>query len=285
MDLETQTSESLTDIDLFDDETLTPEEPAEPTSDAGNQGEGNPTGTEQTEPQGNNAPAQPMLDIVYNGQAMQLTKEQAVQLAQKGMNYDKKLQEIEQLRNAPEKQLLQKLAMQSGMPYEQFLANFQNQIRQSTVQIRAEQLARSGMDMNTAMRLADTELQKEELQNVQRAQEQQRQQFRQQFEMRQLAQAQHKQQFMSEIADLMKENPDFQTKYPNFEAMPKVMQDAIVSGGSIKQAYQQVVIEELRNENAAYKQNQINREQSPGSASGGRANAKDVFEDALFGDD
>lgn len=287
---DTQTSEPMDtneDIDLFadDDTDFTGEQTSDPIETEPAQQETNPQEpTQQQEPENN--PAQTMLDIVYNGQPIKLTQEQAVQFAQKGMNYDKKLQEIEQLKNSPERQLLNQLAAQSGLPYDQFLNNFKEQIKQSTITVRAEQLAQNGaMDMNTAMMLAKSEIEKEELQNRQNAEEQKRQQFRQQFEQRQQAEAQRKEQFIREIGELVKENPDFQKQYPTVESMPKVMQDAILNGGSIKQAYQQVVIEQLRTENAAYKQNQFNMNQSPGSASGRRANSSDAFLNSLFGDD
>lgn len=288
MSEETQTSESLDSIDLFAEEI--PEEfDTVPTSAEENQpvvpqGEQQTEEGQETEPEGQ--PAQTMLDIVYNGQSMQLTREQAVQLAQKGMNYDKKLQEIEQLKNSPEKQLLQRLAVQSGLPYEQFLDTFQQQIRQSTVQARASQLMQDGyMDEDTAMRLAAAELDKEELQNQRAVEEQQRQQFRQQLERQQQAEAQRWANFNREIGELVREYPGFEKKYPTLESMPQVMQDAILGGTSIKQAYQQVVIEELRNENAAYKQNQVNKGQSPGSAAGAGTQSSDVFLSSLFGDD
>jgi len=285
---ETQTSETVDtsneEIDLFaDDSDVIEEQTSEPMEQA----------QQETEPQGEaeqnrqaNPEAQTTLDIVYNGQPMQLSREQAVQLAQKGMNYDKKLQEIELLKNSPERQLLAQLAEQSGLPYDQFLNNFQNQIRQSTVQVKAEQLAmQNGLDMDTAMMLAESEFEKEQLQNRVNAEDQKRQQFQQQMRLRQMVEAQRKDQFVKEIGEILKENPDFQTQYPNVESMPKVMQDAILGGGSIKQAYQQHVIEQQRNEIAAYKQNQINMNQSPGSASGRRANSSDAFLNGLMGGD
>lgn len=286
---ETQTSETMDtsseEIDLFADndsdfiEEQTSEQMEQTQQETEPQGEAEQN--QQTDPE-----AQTTLDIVYNGQPMQLSREQAVQLAQKGMNYDKKLQEIELLKNSPERQLLSQLAEQSGLPYDQFLNNFQNQIRQSTVQVKAEQLAmQNGLDMDTAMMLAESEFEKEQLQNRINAEDQKRLQFRQQLELRQMAEAQRKEQFVREISEILKENPDFQKQYPNVESMPKVMQDAILGGGSIKQAYQQYVIEQQRNEIAAYKQNQINMNQSPGSAVGRNANSSDAFLSSLFGDD
>ena len=288
---DTQTSEPMDtneDIDIFadDDDTDFPVEPtSEPEEEVTEpQHDGQEQQTEQTPEE------QPFLDIVYNGQQMHLTKEQAITLAQKGQNYDKKMQENESLRhaleNSPERLMLQKMAQQSGIPYDQFLSQFQNQMKQSAVQVRAEQLMQTGvMDQQTAMRLAQAELEKEELLNQRSVEQNQRNQQRQQFEQMQRAEQQRREQFARDIKELVAEYPDFAKKYPTIESMPKVMQEAVKNGTSIKAAHQQVVIDEMRNEIAAYKQNEKNKAMSPGSASGVGSKKVDPFEAALFGDD
>ena len=214
---ETQTSEPMDtneDIDIFaDDDTDFPVEPtSEPEGEVTEtQQEGQEQQTEETQQQ-----ESPFLDIVYNGQQMHLTKEQAITLAQKGQNYDKKMQENESLRqqlaNSPERLMLQRMAQQSGIPYEQFLTQFQNQMKQSAVQVRAEQLMQTGvMDQQTAMRLAQAELEKEELLNQRSVEQNQRNQQRQQFEQQQRARQQAKEQFTREIAELVKEKKNIGT--------------------------------------------------------------------------
>ena len=288
---DTQTSEPMDtneDIDIFaDDDTDFPVEPtSEPEGEVTDQQqEGQAQPTEETQQQ-----ETPFLDIVYNGQQMHLTKEQAITLAQKGQNYDKKMQENETLRqqlaNSPERLMLQRMAQQSGIPYDQFLTQFQNQMKQSAVQVRAEQLMQTGvMDQQTAMRLAQAELEKEELLNQRSVEQNQRNQQRQQFEQMQRAEQQRREQFARDIKELVAEYPDFAKKYPTIESMPKVMQEAVKNGTSIKAAHQQVVIDEMRNEIAAYKQNEKNKAMSPGSASGVGSKNVDPFEAALFGDD
>ena len=288
---DTQTSEPMDtneDIDIFaDDDTDFPVEPtSEPegeVTETHQEGQAQPT--EETQQQ-----ETPFLDIVYNGQQMHLTKEQAITLAQKGQNYDKKMQENETLRqqlaNSPERLMLQRMAQQSGIPYDQFLTQFQNQMKQSAVQVRAEQLMQTGvMDQQTAMRLAQAELEKEELLNQRSVEQNQRNQQRQQFEQMQRAEQQRREQFARDIKELVAEYPDFAKKYPTIESMPKVMQEAVKNGTSIKAAHHQVVIDEMRNEIAAYKQNEKNKAMSPGSASGVGSKNVDPFEAALFGDD
>ena len=141
------------------------------------------------------------------------------------------------------------------------------------------------MDQATALRLAQAELEKEELLNQRNAEQKQRDAAQQQFEQKQREEQQKQAQFSNEFAELLRENPEFQTKYPTFDKLPKVMQDAIKNGSGIKAAYQQVQIEELRNEIAAYKQNDKNKAASPGSASGIGTKEIDAFLLGFDGDD
>ena len=288
MDFETQTSETMDEeIDLFaDDDDM--DFPDDQTSEAGDELAEEQQETPVVEPQQTEQVVEeaPFLDIIYNGQQMHLTKEQAITLAQKGQNYDKKVQELEALKNSPERQIFARMAQQSGMTVDQLISSFEDNLRQSTIQVRAEQLMRNEyMDQSTAMRVAQAEIEKEELLNQRNAEQQQRNQAQQEFIQRQQAEQQKKAQFNNEFAELLRENPDFAKKYPTFDSLPKVMQEAVRNGSGIKGAYQQVQIEELRNEVAVYKQNEKNKSMSPGSVSGVGTKAIDPFEAALFGDD
>ena len=291
MDFDTQTSEPMDteDIDLFaddDDMDFLDEPTSEPEEEVTEPQQEVPAVDEQQTEQQTAPEETPFLDIVYNGQQMHLTKEQAITLAQKGQNYDKVMQQLEQARNSRERQLMQQLAQQSGQPYDQFLNSFGEQLRQSTIQVRAEQLMQSGvMDQATALRLAQAEIEKEELLNQRNAEQQQRNQAQQQILQKQQAEQQKKAQFTNEFAELLKENPDFQTKYPTFDVLPKAIQDAMRNGSGIKTAYLQVQVEEMRNEIAAYKQNEKNKTMSPGSAIGIGAKEVDSFLLGFDGDD
>jgi len=291
MDFDTQTSEPMDteDIDLFaddDDMDFLDEQTSEPEEKVTEPQQEVPAVDEQQTEQQTAPEETPFLDIVYNGQQMHLTKEQAITLAQKGQNYDKVMQQLEQARNSRERQLMQQLAQQSGQPYDQFLNSFGEQLRQSTIQVRAEQLMQSGvMDQATALRLAQAEIEKEELLNQRNAEQQQRNQAQQQILQKQQAEQQKKAQFTNEFAELLKENPDFQTKYPTFDVLPKAIQDAMRNGSGIKTAYLQVQVEEMRNEIAAYKQNEKNKTMSPGSATGIGAKEIDSFLLGFDGDD
>jgi arsenate reductase-like glutaredoxin family protein len=285
---DTQTSEPMDtdDIDLFADDDM--DFPDDQTSEAGEEVVEEQQENPVVEPQQTEQVVEEtsFLDIVYNGQPMHLTKEQAITLAQKGQNYDKKVQELEALKNSPERQIFARMAQQSGMTVDQLISSVEDNLRQSTIQVRAEQLMRNEyMDQTTAMRVAQAEIEKEELLNQRNAEVQQRNQAQQELIQRQQAEQQKQVQFNNEFAELLRENPDFAKKYPTFDSLPKVMQEAVRNGSGIKGAYQQVQIEELRNEVAAYKQNEKNKSMSPGSVSGVGTKAIDPFEAALFGDD
>lgn len=289
--MDEQTSESVVEesIDLFADEEPEVEQTSEAEDD---------TFAEETQPEEEEAPAEPdgqqsdagaenILDIVYNGQAMSLNRQQAIEMAQKGMNYDKLQQRLQAAENSPERQMIARLAQQSGMDVNSFMQSLEQQLSEYQVNTRAEQLlSDSYMDRDTAMRLARSEIEKEALQNEKAAQERAQQEYLNKQQAQAMENQRKRDTFTKEIQELVNTYPDFQSKYPTIESMPKVMQDAIRNGESIKSAYQQVIIDELRSENAAYKQNQKNAIASTGSATGtGATNAKDPFLSALYSDD
>jgi hypothetical protein len=69
-----------------------------------------------TEQQPKTEPTSFELEVKYNKASQKLTKEQAIEYAQKGMNYDKVLGELEGLKNDPAVQLVLKTAKEYGVP-------------------------------------------------------------------------------------------------------------------------------------------------------------------------
>lgn len=270
-------------IDLFADEEP---EVDEPTSEATEDSEEAESDVQPAEEQPADVP-QTVLDIVYNGQAMSLTKEQAVELAQKGMNYDKIQQKLNEAQNSKANVTIAKLAQKNGVPVDALLDSLMKQAEEMEITTRANQLMDSEgyMDIDTAKRLARTEIERDALQNQQLEAQRQRDQMLRDFEQKQLERQRKEAAFQKDIADLMQMDKDFQKKYPTIESMPKLMQEAIQNGESIKSAYLQTVIEEQKTKIAAYEQNAKNASMSTGSASGIGASNKDAFLGALFGDD
>lgn len=251
---------------LFDDATET--EPAEESEEAAE-------GGEETEA----SPDAELVTIPFNGQEIQVTKEQAAQLVQRSVAYEQQKREMEQLRNSPERTILQEMAMQAGVPYEQFLQTFTQNIQAQQIQTRAAQLAQEKfLDEDTALQLAKLEIENQKLSSQQQMTISRQQEIQRQIQMEQQA-------FIQEIGALCQQYPDFQTKYPTLDKMPQEMQQAIQSGGSITAAYQSILLKEKDNEIAMLKQNQTNVQRAPGSAAGNGSNDTDAFLNALWSDD
>lgn len=285
--MDEQTSESVMDesIDLFADEEPLAEEQ---TSDFAEEAEEATTQEQTEQEQGSVQTEEPasVLDIVYNGQAMSLTKEQAVTLAQKGMNYDKLQQRLQEAENGREVQLINKLAQKNNVSVDALIASLEQQAEEMEITARANKLMdESYMDLDVARRVAKAEIEKEALQNQQIAAQRRTDEIRQKIEAQNAENQRKRESFNKEIGELTHAYPDFQKKYPTIESMPQIMQDAIRNGESIKAAYQQVVIEEQKQTIAALNQNNKNKLASTGSATGLGATGKDPFLGALFSDD
>lgn len=273
------------DLDLFAEE----EEPGglfEDATEAEQTGESEETaeGGEQSDEE--QKPNTELVTIPFNGQEIQVTKEQAAQLVQRSVAYEQQKREMEQLRNSPERTILQEMAMQAGVPYEQFLQTFTQNIQAQQIQTRAAQLAQEKfLDEDTALQLAKLEIENQKLSSQQQMTISRQQEIQRQIQMEQQAKAQKQQAFIQEIGALCQQYPDFQTKYPTLDKMPQEMQQAIQSGGSITAAYQSILLKEKDNEIAMLKQNQTNVQRAPGSAAGNGSNDTDAFLNALWSDD
>lgn len=283
--------EDFGEVDLFAEEDFGEDFAADEVTDEGDAGatqEGSDGGQvgEQSAGQADGQD-EPVLEVPLNGQMVRLTREQAAELAQKGVTAQQQLEQVRQQQlMTPERMLLEQLAIQAGMEYEQFLSTFQSQMQENAIRERAALLVNEEfMDEQAALVVARTELENRALRNQQQAAQQQMEQRQRQAAMEQQLVRQRREAFNQEIGELVRENPGFEQKYPTVESMPEVMQRAIREGGSIRAAYQQVMIEELSAKVAAYEQNQSNAGRSPGSARGQSGQEMDGFVGALFSED
>lgn len=88
------------------------------------------------------------MRIKYNGQEQEITLEQAAQLAQKGMNYDKVLNERNGLRvDARASELMRRLAEANGMDVEQYVGFVENQQKAVMLQKEAQNIRTKYPDM------------------------------------------------------------------------------------------------------------------------------------------
>lgn len=74
------------------------------------------------------------LNVKYNGVEQTLSKDEARVFAQKGMNYDHVMQELTQLRSAPEIAIVGELARKAGMSKEDFLNHISAQVHKEAAE-------------------------------------------------------------------------------------------------------------------------------------------------------
>lgn len=109
------------------------------------------------------ATAQPKPDaklkLKYNGEEKEITTEEAITLAQKGMNYDHIKSELETLKNSEEAKILSDLAKEHGFKTgAEYLQSIRDQARQEKISKRAVELENDGVPAEHAKRMAELEL-------------------------------------------------------------------------------------------------------------------------------
>ncbi len=137
--MEEYTNFSDTGEDMFLDE---PEATEETTSEEPE--------VEETQPEPETKPEPPAqtLKIKYNGKEQEITMEKAVELAQKGMNYDKILNERNGLRvDARASELIHRLAEESGMDIDEYVRFVEEQQKAMILQREIESIRDKYPDM------------------------------------------------------------------------------------------------------------------------------------------
>lgn len=104
-------------------------------------------GTQETQEPAQQSQTEPELTLKFYGQEIKLPQSQVVTLAQKGMNYDKLVQERDALKNSREMSILQRYAEAAGMEMPDYLDAMERQleaqsIREQTDAGMSEQQAR-----------------------------------------------------------------------------------------------------------------------------------------------
>lgn len=102
----------------------------------------------QPEPETKHEPPAQTLKIKYNGKEQEITMEKAVELAQKGMNYDKILNERNGLRvDARASELIHRLAEESGMDIDEYVRFVEEQQKAMILQREIESIRDKYPDM------------------------------------------------------------------------------------------------------------------------------------------
>lgn len=196
--------------------------------------------------------------VKHNGKELELTQDEVIASAQKGMDYDRIRAERDSLKNSREVQLINRLARQAGMPVHDYIEGLEEQLHNANVTARATRYIEGGMDDEAAYRLADTEIRKEQLENT-------------------IAAQNSEQQAVAEMnAKIQKGIEEFERIYPDVMEIPQeVIADIQTTGKTPVQAYRdyqqaqrEAELERKEKELAKREKTKENQETSPGSVKG-----------------
>lgn len=225
------------------------------------------TEVEETEP----TPTEDFLQIRYNGQDQSLTREQATTLAQKGMNYDKISQKLQDALNNPVLKIVESNAKKAGLSVEEYtnrLAQYQDSL---SIQQIAKEFKTQNPDVSDAVA---TQYASEVYKN------RQAQSAREEAERAQQAS-------QAEQDALVAEVKAFQSRFPDvdIENLPNEVIDDINMGTPLMEAYLTYENQQLRNRLANSQTNARNRNNSVGKVSEntGKGTGNDPFIQGLLG--
>jgi len=223
-----------------------------------------------------------LFKVKHLGQEIELTMEQMIENAQKGLDYDRIRQDRDTSKSSRKLQLLEDLAKDSGYEdVDAFVENFYENLEESRVIERAEEIAaKRGIDFETAAELAKAERENEKLK--QRMQEE---------EKAKMKNADQQKQAVNDFNALFSKFPEIKEQYTSFDKLPESFRQKVAQGEQPLLAWNNYLLElkdmELKQkekELEIVKNNQKNKKRSVGSAKGaGQAKETDDFLKGLFG--
>ncbi|HBS60886.1 MAG TPA: hypothetical protein DEA44_16690 [Firmicutes bacterium] len=213
------------------------------------------------------------LPIKYNGQEETLTREQAIELAQKGRNYDhvaqelstlrEQAKELEELKSSPELTLVEQLAKSSGMTKSEYMQHVSEQMRQAEISKLMEQGVSEQYAtelMQNRIELNKTKGEMEELKGK-------------------LAKIEEREKSVQMWGAFFKAHPEIKS----FEELPEEVMASISKGQEPEMAYTAYENRQLKEKLAALEQNKKNKEKAPGSVTGdGKGDELDAFQRAFM---
>ena len=223
-----------------------------------------------------------LFKVKHLGQEIELTMEQMIENAQKGLDYDRIRQDRDTLKSSRKMQLLEDLARDSGYDdVDAFVENFYENLEESRVIDRAEQLsAERGIDFLTAAEIAKMERENEKLKKTM-----------QEAEKVKIRNADQQKQAVNDFNALFAKFPEIKEQYTSFDKLPESFRQKVAQGEQPLLAWNNYLLElkdmELKQkekELEIVKNNQKNKKRSVGSAKGaGQAKETDDFLKGLFG--
>lgn len=246
MEENTNQIESMGNDDLSFEEVYT-------TSDDSSDQNGEVHETETTE-----TPEQPKddwkLDIKYNGATESLTKEQAIEYAQKGRNYDKMMERLNALQNDPTRRVFEEQARRAGLSLEDYAQRLQRFQEESNITRIANDFKQKNPDVSD-----------EVASQYARAEYQNQINLRAQQDAMQRAQAQNvrQQKARDQVEAFLETYPDV-----DIRTLPQeVVDDINLRGETLLSAYRAFENKRLRSELEAARTNQTNKAKATGNLS------------------
>ncbi len=214
------------------------------------------------------APEEWSLDVKYNGEQRKLSKEEAVELAQKGLNYDKIAERLKTAEGSEELKQLKKLAAEAGVDPSDYLAGVTARLRQAD----EEKLKKSYLEKGVSDKLAD-ELVREERQRAEdRAAMNELKRELEFFKARERAK--------ETWTGFLKEHPEI----TSYDELPSEVKEGVRQGKELADAYNAYEIGVLKQKLALEAQAKSNMEKAPSSVTGsGAAEDRDDFLKGFFG--
>lgn len=269
----------LDEAEAMDDDAEETEESED--DDEADQPESEESTQEQGEAQEKTKDTQ-LFKVKHLGQEIELTMEQMIENAQKGLDYDRIRQDRDTLKSSRKLQLLEDLAKDSGYEdVDAFVENFYENLEESRVIERAEQLsAERGIDFETAAEIAKMERENEKLKKTM-----------QEAEKVKAKSADQQKQAVNDFNALFSKFPEIKEQYTSFDKLPESFRQKVAQGEQPLLAWNNYLLElkdmELKQkekELETVKNNQKNKKRSTGSAKGaGQAKETDDFLKGLFG--
>ena len=211
-------------------------------------------------PDGNPDEKQPetVLEVEFLGEKKRLTASEARTLVQKGLNYDHVAQQRDELKNAPERRLIESLAKQNGMKPEEYLRHAQQLADERADAEEYQRLISAGNKPETARELL-------KLRREAARKEAEREAARQQQEAEESRQRTERERRDADFRAFVK-------AYPDVKTLPDDVARAVAQGESVLTAYQRHENAELRRllaeekaRAAAEQKKQENKNKNPGS--------------------
>lgn len=210
------------------------------------------------------------LDIRYNGQNQTLNREQATTLAQKGMNYDKINEKLQQALNNPVLKVLESNAKKAGMSVEDYanrMAQFQDTMN---IQQIAKEFKSQHQDASDEVATAyANEVYKNRLADI----------AKQDAEAAKASEQAEQNKLIAEVQAFTQRFPDV-----DIEKLPADVIDDINAGTPLMEAYLSYENQQLRNRLSNHDTNVKNKNNSVGKVSDNSGPDKtDPFLEGLLG--